>query len=458
MGTVAIAGASGFVGSALCKALEAEHHIVGLTRSPRSDTSSIEWRQTDLYSLLDAENALAGCDYAIYLVHSMMPSARLTQASFEDLDFILADNFARAAASAGVKQIIYLGGLAPNTQSMSAHLASRLEVERTLASHGVPVTALRAGLVVGPGGSSLQILTKLVQRLPAMLTPQWTLSDTQPIALQDVVRAVQHVLGRPDEFSGAFDIGGPDVMTYREMMKRTAKAIGVTRPMAPVPLFTPSLSTLWVSLVTGASMELVGPLVQSLRHSMVVADNPLQRWLAADAIGFDESLKSALATTPRRGRRSRKTPPKTVRSVQRLPRPAGASARWIAEEYVRWLPNFPLPGIRCETDGSVARFYVGFKFPLLILRLSDERARDGRALFYIEGGALADTSGDSPGRFEFRLTADGDHVIAAIHEFRPRLPWMVYTLTQAIAHVWVMRAFGKHLASRMHVVETASSS
>lgn len=276
MGTVAIAGASGFVGSALCKALEADHHIVGLTRSPRNDTSSVEWRQTDLYSLLDAENALAGCDYAIYLVHSMMPSARLTQASFEDLDFILADNFARATASAGVRQIVYLGGLAPDTQSMSAHLTSRLEVERTLASHGVPVTALRAGLVVGPGGSSLQILTKLVQRLPAMLTPQWTLSDTQPIALPDVVRAVQHVLGCPDQFSGAFDIGGPDVMTYREMMKRTAKAIGVTRPMAPVPLFTPSLSTLWVSLVTGASMELVGPLVQSLRHSMVVADNPLQ--------------------------------------------------------------------------------------------------------------------------------------------------------------------------------------
>lgn len=449
MGRVAIAGASGFVGAALCDALAAEHEIVGLTRRAKTGSGRVTWREADLYSLLDAERALEGCDFAIYLVHSMMPSARLTQASFQDLDFILADNFARAAADAGVKQIVYLGGLIPDVPKLSQHLESRLEVERALGAYGVPVTALRAGLVVGAGGSSLDILTKLVRRLPAMLTPKWTLSDTQPIALQDVVRAVRHVLGKQDQFTGAFDIGGPDVMSYRQMMKRTAAAMGVTRPMAPVPLFTPSLSTLWVSLVTGAPQALVGPLVQSLRHSMVVHDNALQQWLAPDALGFDESVRRALVE-PRRPKRPSTTTKnvrerRTVRSVQRLPRPEGRSARWVAEEYIRWLPNIPLPGIRCETQGRLAHFYVAFRFPLLIMRLSNQRQREGRALFYIDGGALVDTSEPPPGRFEIRVTPDGRHVVAAIHEFRPRLPWAIYVCTQAIAHLWVMRAFGRYL-------------
>lgn len=445
MGRVAIAGASGFIGTALREALLPSHEIVGLTRSPRANDAT-EWRRCDLYSLLDAERALEGCDYAIYLVHSMMPSARLTQASFKDLDLILADNFGRAAARAGVKQIIYLGGLVPDTAELSEHLASRLEVEHALSAHDVPVTALRAGLVVGAGGSSLHILTSLVRRLPAMVTPSWTLSPTQPIALCDVVRAVTHVLGRPDEFRGAFDIGGPDVMSYRDMMQRTARALGVKRPMAPVPLFTPALSTLWVSLVTGSPMALVGPLVQSLKHAMVVSDNPVQRWLVDDALGFDECLRQAIAAPrAKSGRVASVRERKTVRSIQRLPRPPGASARWIAEEYVRWLPRVPIPGLRTESEGRVARFFIMMRRPMLILRLSEKRGRNGRALFYIDGGLLVERD-ERLGRFEFRLTPDGEHVIAAIHDFRPRLPWTIYKMTQAIAHLWVMRAFGAHLA------------
>ncbi|HJL27639.1 MAG TPA: NAD(P)H-binding protein [Polyangiaceae bacterium LLY-WYZ-15_(1-7)] len=144
--TLALAGASGFVGSALRRALADEYRLVGLSRRPRRSPDT-EWRVCDLYSLLDVEQALAGCDVALYLVHSMLPSARLTQGSFADLDLVLADNFARAAAKAGVKHIVYLGGLVPDLPEaeLSAHLRSRLEVERALGAHGVPVTALRAG-------------------------------------------------------------------------------------------------------------------------------------------------------------------------------------------------------------------------------------------------------------------------------------------------------------------------
>jgi uncharacterized protein YbjT (DUF2867 family) len=452
---VAIAGATGFIGSALCRALSTDYEVIGLTRGP-SRSAELEWRTCDLYSLLDVERALEGCTYAIYLVHSMLPSARMTQASFEDLDLILADNFARAAASRGVRHIVYVGGLLPpeDDDSLSRHLQSRLEVEQTLGAYGVPVTALRAGLVVGAGGSSLHILTSLVRRLPAMLTPRWTRSPTQPIALADLVRAVRHVLASPRDFVGAFDVGGPDVMSYREMMQRTAAVLGVKRPMLDVPLFTPGLSTLWVSLITGAPLALVGPLVQSLRHAMTVRENALQRWLREDALGFEDALRAAIQEKrpkPRLVERARERRPhraaRTVRSVQRLPRPRGRDARWIAWEYVRWLPTAPIGGLRCQTEGPVARFYLGpIRAPLLVLRLSDERTRPDRALFYIDGGLLARTDGQRPGRFEMRITADGQHVLTAVHDFRPTLPWYVYGATQALAHLFVMHLFGRHLA------------
>lgn len=155
------------------------------------------------------EQALRDVDVAIYLVHSMLPTARLTQSHFADLDLVMADNFARAARRAGVRHLVYLGGLIPQGEALSPHLASRLEVERTLASRGTPTTALRAGLIVGPDGSSLSILLNLVGRLPFMILPRWTGSDVQPVALRDVVRAVAHVLEEPGRWVGSFDVGGP---------------------------------------------------------------------------------------------------------------------------------------------------------------------------------------------------------------------------------------------------------
>ena len=176
---VVVAGASGFIGRAVIKALQDRCDLIALSRSAKDDEPGVEWRSCDLFSLLQCEKAVAGADYAIYLVHSMLPAA-LTQANFEDMDLILADNFARAASNAGIRQIVYLGGLVPQeTEELSRHLASRLEVEQVLGARDVPLTSLRAALVIGAGGSSFRIMLRLVQRLPAMISPKWTLSKTQ---------------------------------------------------------------------------------------------------------------------------------------------------------------------------------------------------------------------------------------------------------------------------------------
>ncbi len=463
--TVAIAGASGFVGTAIRHALADDYRIVGLTRSPARAASGndgrVLWRHCDLYSLKAVEAGLDGVDVAVYLVHSMLPSARLTQGTFADLDLILADNFARAAQRAGVKQIVYLSGLLPDDKSdLSKHLRSRWEVERTLAAHGTPVTTLRTGLVVGKGGSSLQILVNLVRRLPTMLLPSWTDSRTQPVALQDVVRAVQLVVGAPERFTGTFDVAGPEVMTYRDMLERTARVLGVERKMTSVPVITPRLSTLWVSLVSGSPRALAGPLVASLRHNMVVEDNRVQQAIAPQALGFEEALELAIQPdgTPfpdaRHGHRQLDDravrSERLVRSVQRFRLPRGRDAEWAGAEYMRWLDGFAGPLIRVRVTGEpgsqVARFSVRpLPRPVLELTHSADRSTPDRALFYVTGGLLAETDAPKPARLEFREVLGGTTLLAAIHDFAPRLPWVLYRLTQAAAHLFVMAQFGRHL-------------
>lgn len=458
---VGIAGATGFVGKSIIDRLAGRYRIVGLTRSPtraaqRDDR--VEWRHCDLFSLRQVERALEGVDFAIYLVHSMLPTARLTQADFVDLDLLLADNFARAAAKNGVQQIVYLGGIRPDGATMSRHLQSRLEVEEALAGRSVPTTALRAGLVVGPGGSSMTVLLKLVKRLPVMVLPSWTRSKSAPIAIRDVVRAVDRCLGDPDTYGRHFELGGPETITYREMMDRAAQRLGVTRRMIPTPFFSPGLSTHWVSLITGAPTELVGPLIESLEHSVVPEDNWLNDWLQeTGTTSFDEAVDASLDAegrphaNPRRAMvRSdvkRIKEARTVRSVQRLPLPPGRDATWTAESYMRWLPVFLWPLLRVVVEGPTVEFRVRlFGLVLLRLRHSSDDSNSDRELLFITGGALAHVDDTYCGRLEFREALNRTAIIAAIHDFRPTLPWYIYNLTQAQAHLLVMRAFGWHLA------------
>jgi uncharacterized protein YbjT (DUF2867 family) len=464
---VVIAGASGFVGRALIPLLASRFDVVALSRATTSeaaDLRGVRWQRCDLFSLRKTGLALAGADYAVYLVHSMMPSARLTQGSFADIDLVIADNFARAAKQAGIRQIVYLGGLTASDRSLSLHLQSRLEVERTLASRGVPVTAVRAGLVVGAGGSSFQILTRLVRRLPVMLCPRWTQTLTQPIALADVVEVIAGVVGAPDATNAVLDVGGPDVLTYREMMQRTATLFGKRARTFSVPYFTPGLSRLWVTLVTQTPRALVAPLIQSLRHPMIASRDDSTKRLGRPGLGFEESVRQALAdeaaspdvkretqiaTLASERRRLRVA--RTVRSIQRLTLPPGRDAAWIAQEYTAWLPQHLWPFIQVDVDDSGScRFRLRpFGLLLLHLHLEREHSASDRQLFRIQGGILVRRrAGVDPGRLEFREVLDRRFVLAAIHDFEPALPWALYSVTQALVHLWVMWSFERHLTAK----------
>lgn len=450
--TLVIAGASGFIGRALAPILADRFHVIGLSRTARAPGAGFsEYRSCDLFSLKQAEDALEGAEYAVYLVHNMMPSARLTQGDFADLDIVCADNFARAAASAGVRHIVFLSGLCPAHEALSEHLRSRLEVERTLSSHVVPVTTLRAGLILGGRGSSFQVMARLVQRLPVMVCPRWTNTRTQPIALRDVVSLIAGVVGREDCYDHAFDIGAPDVVTYKQMMQMTAAALGKRRLFVPSRVMSPGLSRLWVTLITGAPRALVAPLVESLRHEMVVADDGLADRLGVPRTSTAEAIRQAVAeydgSTPHafRGGASERGP-SLVRSVQRMTLPAGWTSKRAATEYLLWLPRMLSGLIRVDVV-SPDRFRFVFA-PLNTTLLELERARGrnrrDRQLFHVVGGALRGPHGRP--RFELRQVLGGSTLLTVVHDYSPRLPWLLYVYTQAVFHRWLMDRFAAHLA------------
>ncbi|WP_269540106.1 NAD(P)H-binding protein [Cerasicoccus fimbriatus] len=462
--TVVLAGASGFVGASLRIALSDRYRWRALTRSEaivnqHSTRDNTTWRLCDLYSLPRVEEAMEGADYAIYLVHSMLPSSRLVQAKFEDLDLLLADNFVRAAEATGVKHIIYLGGLIPDDDYLSPHLRSRQEVEHVLRSRSVPVTVLRAGLIIGPGGSSLRILINLVRRLPIMLMPKWTYSETQSIDIRDAIRAFDLALEKREYWNGTYDLGGHEPMTYREMILRTAKILDRKPISFDVPVNWFSISRQWVAALSGVSSQLVNPLLESLSHSLRAKDNPLMDEIKPGAIDFEESLYSSVDTNgeplPNPRSLTQKTDDKLikkarrVRSVQRMPLPSGWDAPYIAQVYGQWLTDKSIHLINVTRDeNNTIRFMLqllGFKLMLLELTPTPYTRGGGRRrAFYISGGFLA-RKVDPPGRFEFRIFPENFCLIAAIHGFAPRLPWWIYECTQAVVHYFVMQAFGRYL-------------
>jgi len=462
-GPIAIAGASGFVGSWILKELatDPECEWIGLSRGRRTSTTpQIGWRQADLFSLPQLAEALKGARVAIYLVHSMLPSSRLVQGSFADLDLLLADNFVRAAEKSGVEHIIYLGGLIPEEEGqLSAHLSSRREVEEVLRSRSVEVTVLRSGLIYGPGGSSARILLNLVNRLPVMVLPAWTRLQTQSTDVRDVSRAVELCLTEEEFRGGTWDIASHAPMSYRDMILRAAKVLHGREPATlNFPANFIGLSQLWVSLISQTSPRLVNPLLASLKHSMVTRDNALLERLLPEAVAFEESVKDAVdeegrparlpATVPRSQKRKELKRARRVRSVQRMSNPAGWSVAEVASAYGKWLTrsSHALVDVRQDSDGTLLFYWRIPRLLMLKLTPSDLTRKPGhRLVYYITGGLLNRAEEDPPGRFEFRLVNDGREVIAAIHEFAPSLPWWLYQNTQARIHLFVMRAFGRYL-------------
>src|SRR4051794_20151475 len=214
--------------------------------------------------------ALEGCSAAYYLIHS------LSSPDFARLDADAARAFGEAAGDVGLQQIIYLGGLGDDSDTLSPHLRSRRQVEGLLGKGGVPVTVLRAGIVIGDQGLSWEITRQLVEHLPAMITPRWVRTRTQPIAVDDVVRYLLGVLERPDAVGQVFEIGGPEVLEYREMLLRVAAIEGRRVPIVPVPLLSPRLSSWWLALVTDVDATTGRSLVDSMTNEVVVHDHRIR--------------------------------------------------------------------------------------------------------------------------------------------------------------------------------------
>lgn len=297
---IAVTGATGYIGGRLVPQLLAEgHDVVCLARNPaklddRSWADRAKVVRSDLAQGTGLDEGLRGCDIAFYLVHSMGGGA-----GFEAADRDAATRFGVAASRAGVQRIIYLGGLGDEKEHLSPHLASRHEVGRALAGSGVAVTEFRAAVIIGSGSMSFEMLRHLTQVLPAMTTPRWVRTRCQPIAIRDVLAYLLAALtDTPGDGHTVYEIGGPDVLSYQDMMQTYARVAGLPkRLIVPVPVLSPGLSSLWVGLVTPLPVAVARPLVDSLRHEVIVRDRTARDRFAVDAVSFIEAVEMAVATS-----------------------------------------------------------------------------------------------------------------------------------------------------------------
>ncbi|MCW2496199.1 NAD(P)H-binding protein [Jatrophihabitans sp.] len=297
---VLVTGATGFIGARLAVALdEAGHDVRAMTRRPESYEGPGTAVFGDVGDPASLEQALTGIDAAYYLVHS------LEHGDFEERDAAAARAFGKAAAQCGVRQIVYLGGLGSETQALSPHLRSRRAVEGLLGDGGVPVTVLRAAVVIGHGGISWEITRQLVDHLPAMIAPKWVRTRTQPIALPDVIRYLVGVLDNPEAIGRVFEVGGPDVLRYTDMMKRVA-VIQNKRllPVFTVPLLTPRLSSRWLQFITDVDLQTARTLIDSMSTEVVVTDASIYDVVPGPTLSYDEAVTLALAERSERSERS----------------------------------------------------------------------------------------------------------------------------------------------------------
>jgi uncharacterized protein YbjT (DUF2867 family) len=290
MSRILVTGATGFIGRRLVPALIGEGHDVrAMTRRPESydgPGEPVAGNVNDRDSLMDP---LEGVDVAYYLVHS------LDDTDFERKDAEAARAFGSAAKERKVGQIVYLGGLGDDG-ALSAHLRSRREVESLLAETGVPVTVLRAAIVVGAGGISWEITRQLVKNLPAMVVPKWAATKTQPIAVDDVVRYLVGVCGRDAALGQTFEVGGPDRLSYIDMLRVAAEQdTGRSVPIVQVPVLTPGLSSRWLALVTDVDVTTGRNLIDSMGTEVVVTEQRIRELVPGEPLGYAEAVRRALS-------------------------------------------------------------------------------------------------------------------------------------------------------------------
>ena len=293
---ILLTGATGYVGGLLLRLLESRGVVLRcLARNPEKIRRSQDTTQVVQGDVLDAASldvALQGVDMAYYLVHLMAGSK-----DFEQQDRQAASNFATAAKQAGVRRIIYLGGLGDDADpKLSPHLRSRHEVGEILRQSGVETIEFRAGMVVGAGSISYQLMKSLTDRLPVMLCPEWLTTPTQPIAVDDVLAYLLAAKDLPGSESRIFEIGGTDIVSYGDLIREYARQKGLRRWLISVPVLTPYLSSLWLALVTPASFEVGRHLIEGLKNPTVVQNHQAQNVFPIRPMGVKEAIHKAIAT------------------------------------------------------------------------------------------------------------------------------------------------------------------
>lgn len=340
--TALVTGATGYIGGHLVPALIADGWTVRVLTRDRARLDAAPWRRDveiatgNADSATDLDEALRGADVAYYLIHSMGGVD-----DFAERDRSLAQAFADAARRADVGRIVYLGGIHPAGERLSPHLASRAEVGRILLDSGVPTAVLQAAVILGNGSASFDMLRHLASRLPVMITPKWLRNRVQPIAIEDVVRYLVGAADLPVEVSRTFDIGGPDVLTYAQMLKRYAALTGRwRRRILTVPVLTPRLASLWVGVVTPLDPRLTRSLVDSLVHEVVCAEHDIRTHVPEPPGGlvpFDDAVVAAARTMPK------DTGPRNLAAVSAATVATAVVGSLATDPGSRWYRGLDLP-------------------------------------------------------------------------------------------------------------------
>ena len=291
--SILVTGATGFIGKKLTDRLaNTGYKVTAMSRSKYPDTDSVRYVEADALDFGTLTNAFKGIETAFYLLHSMEGSKKEWE-QFADREKTQAQNFLKAAENAGVKRIIYLGGLVNESLELSKHMRSRHEVGKVLAAGTIPVTELGASVIVGDEGGSYAMLRYLVERLPLMVCPRWVKSTTQPIAVENVVDYLVGAMKNPSTAGKIFEIGGPDKMTYEQMMRLYSSIINRNLNIIQIPFLTPRLSSYWIDLVTPVKASLARPLVDSLVHDSYVKDKSVEEFVPVNLKHMTEAIKEA---------------------------------------------------------------------------------------------------------------------------------------------------------------------
>ena len=290
---ILVTGSSGFIGKKLLKKLtDSGFTVTAMSRSKYPDTENVKRVQADAFDVNSLIAATEGIETAYYLLHSMEGSKK-DWAEFANREKQQAQNFLKAATDSGVKRIIYLGGLVNEGLELSKHMKSRHDVGKILASGTIPVTEIRASVIVGAEGGSYAMLRYLVERLPLMVCPKWVKSQTQPIAVDNVVEYLIGSMKNPETTGKILEIGGPDVMTYEQLMRLYSSILNRNLNVIQIPFLTPRLSSYWIDLVTPVKASLARPLVDSLVHDSVVKDDSAQKLIPVQLAHMTQAIQIA---------------------------------------------------------------------------------------------------------------------------------------------------------------------